>query len=112
MHFYHDFNLNSNVTAKNTILLENPGYTGKFYDEWNMNYLKANYDSCDAYSKLISNGTGLLSIPLGTVNINNVILNNVHAQGGATFNAINGLNEANVSGWNFIGAPQINSLLG
>lgn len=51
------------------------------------------------------NVTPMISIPSGTVNCSYLILANIDATGGATFNAYNSLVVSNVTGWNIISSP-------
>jgi hypothetical protein len=101
VHFYKNMEA-TNVVA-DTVFLQNPGYVGKLNGFFTANSLVANYGACDPYSKLYGDTTAHMTVNSGISDINNLLLYNIHAQGGATLNAVNGVDLGNVSGWNFIG---------
>lgn len=90
-----------------TLYLNNPGFITTINGIANIsNQLIANGSCMGGYITIQSKwagSTAYINKPSGIVNCDRIILKDITAQGGATFNATNAVNGGNVQGWNFGG---------
>ncbi len=93
-----------------TIILNNPNYTVTLGSSTNINtnHFLTTSNSCSGYITIQATDpftAAQLNVPFGIVSCSFIILNGIHALGGATFNAISSVMLTNVTGWNIISSP-------
>lgn len=58
---------------------------------------------CEGFTTITSSGSTTISMPTGAaVNVESAIMENIHAEGGAIFEAKGSLDEGNNTGWSFV----------
>jgi hypothetical protein len=109
VHLKHDAEFLCDISA-DSLFLQNPGHSVNIQN-LQADYIGATASVCDPYSDIYSTdlsghpSVATVTIPSGSVNLNNLSLRGINATGGAVFNANNSLDQGNNTGWNFIGTP-------
>lgn len=109
---YYDVNLQNSYSTSiygantfNNLINQNAG--DLYFENGKTNTINSSLTSdgnCSDLLKIYSTTTGdvaTISIPAGVINLSYISVKDIAAIGGATFNAVNGIDEGNVTGFNF-----------